>query len=225
MVLVAPGEMLRALAERVAGDAAEVMPFTELDALPALEAILERKPAVVAIERSVATSPRGAALINRISADPLLAGTEIRLVGHDATYTPYVAPAPGGDGTQPEADTGTVATLSPPTDYRGTRRVPRIKLAGQRTVQIDGNQAQLIDLSSAGAQVVSVPILKPNQRVRVSLSDEGGVIRVTAAIAWASFEIAPKTGPRYRAGLEFVNVEPQTTEAILAYCARYKQHS
>jgi hypothetical protein len=222
MVLVAPGEMLRALAERVAGDAAEVMPFAELDALPALEAILTRKPAVVAIERSFATTARGSALINRINSDPDLEGTEIRLVGHDATYTPYAAAEAEADDTQPEAGGGTVATLSPPSDYRGTRRTPRIKLAGQRTVQVDGNQAQLVDLSSSGAQVVSGPILKPNQRVRVSLADEGGVLRVTAVIAWASFEIAPKTGPRYRAGLEFVNVEPQTAAALEAYCARYK---
>ena len=222
MVLVAPGEILRALSERVAGDAEEVVSFTELDALAALEAVIERRPEVVAIEKTFSTTNRGAALLHRIGSDPELTGVEIRLVGHDATYTPYVAPLIESDDG---AEAGPAPAATPPADYRGTRRAARVKLAGQRTVQVDGNQAQLIDLSPVGAQVISGPILKPNQRVRVSLPDEHGVIRVNAVIAWAAFEIAPKTGPRYRAGIEFLNVEPQTTQALEAYCHKYKHSS
>ena len=35
-------------------------------------------------------------------------------------------------------------------------------------IQLDGNPAQVIDLSVIGAQVISPTILRPNQRVRIS---------------------------------------------------------
>jgi len=73
-------------------------------------------------------------------------------------------------------------------------------------VTIDGNPASLINLSVVGAQVVSPTILKPNQRVRMTLQDPRGPIRVMAGVAWAAFEM-PKTGPRYRAGIEFFDAE------------------
>ena len=45
-------------------------------------------------------------------------------------------------------------------------------------VLVDGDPAQLIDLSVMGAQVVSTTVLKPNQRVRFVLSDAGrGTVR------------------------------------------------
>lgn len=215
MVLVAPGEILRALAERLSGDADEIVPFAELDALAALETVLTRRPEVVAVERLFAATPRGAALLGRIDSDPDLSGIEIRLVGHDASYTPYVRP----DAEAPVRAHPSTAAI----DRRGTRRAPRVKMTGHQAALIDGNQAQVIDLSTAGAQVISTPVLKPNQRVRVSLTDEGRVIRVNAVIVWASFEIAPKTGPRYRAGLEFLNVDPATVEALIALCHKRRE--
>ena len=58
------------------------------------------------------------------------------------------------------------------------------------SVLLDGNAARLVDLSEVGAQVVSSTVLKPNQRVRVALTDDHGALRFNAAVAWASFEIA-----------------------------------
>jgi len=49
--------------------------------------------------------------------------------------------------------------------------------------------------------------LKPNQRVRLWLHDPTRPIRFSGSVAWAAFEI-PKTGPRYRAGIEFVDASP-----------------
>ena len=69
-------------------------------------------------------------------------------------------------------------------------------------VQVDGASAEVIDLSVIGAQIVSPSALRPQQRVRITLADDGGVVRINAAVAWASFEI-PKSTPRYRAGIEF----------------------
>jgi hypothetical protein len=81
-------------------------------------------------------------------------------------------------------------------------------------VLVDGNAATLIDMSPLGAQVVSLTVLKPNQRVRVTLADEAGTLRMSALIAWASFEIPPAAGPRYRAGLEFVNADAAALNAF-----------
>ena len=47
----------------------------------------------------------------------------------------------------------------------------------------DGNAATLVDLSTIGAHVVSQTILKPNQRVRMVLSDEHGAVRFNAVVA------------------------------------------
>ena len=49
--------------------------------------------------------------------------------------------------------------------------------------------------------------------------DEQGDIRFGAAVAWASFEYSPKSGPRYRAGIEFINANPA---AVDAYSSRHK---
>ncbi len=86
---------------------------------------------------------------------------------------------------------------------------------------MDGNVAILGDLSTIGAQVVSPTILKPNQRVRMALNDDLGNVRFNAAVAWASFEIPPSSGPRYRAGLAFVDAD---APAVDAFCIRHRQH-
>jgi PilZ domain-containing protein len=115
-----------------------------------------------------------------------------------------------------DADTATSAAGSPALDH-GTRRAPRFKIASNIDVLIDGNPAALVELSSVGAQVVSPTILKPNQRVRMVLTDEGSTIRVSASVAWAAFEI-PTGGPQYRAGIEFLDAD---AAAIDSFCQRH----
>jgi hypothetical protein len=73
-------------------------------------------------------------------------------------------------------------------------------------VVVDGKPASLVDLSVVGAMVVSPTILRPNQRLRMSLPDAARPIRFSAGVAWAAFEM-PKTGPRYRAGIEFFDAD------------------
>jgi PilZ domain-containing protein len=87
-------------------------------------------------------------------------------------------------------------------------------------VLVDGNLALLVDLSTIGAQVLSPTVLKPNQRVRMALSDEHSSVRFNASVAWASFEIPRNTNPRYRAGIEFIDADKS---AVNAYLARHKQ--
>ena len=85
-VLVAPSDLLPGLKERAGAVDGEVLTFTDADALRALEAITQRRPQVVALERMFAVTPRGAALINRIKADPTLRQSEIRVIAHNSDY-------------------------------------------------------------------------------------------------------------------------------------------
>jgi hypothetical protein len=82
-------------------------------------------------------------------------------------------------------------------------------------VLIDGNLATLIDVSAIGAQVMSPTILRPNQRVRLTLQDPARPLRVAAGVAWALFEM-PKDGSRYRAGLEFFDVDTAAVSSWIA---------
>ena len=216
-VLIAAPEHLQALMEREEFSGAQAFPAQE--ALRALEVITRKRPDIVALERMFAATTRGAALINRIKADPKLSTCEIRIIAHDSEYSPVPpgAPAPAVDGS-------VVAVAAPPPpaaplDQRGTRRAPRVRIVDGVEVAIDGNVATLVDLSVIGAQVVSPTILKPNQRVRVSMGDSNKPLRFSAAVAWASFELAA-TGPRYRAGLEFFDAD---AKGIQKFCDAKKK--
>jgi hypothetical protein len=195
-VIVAAPEYLPALQEQ--GEFGDALAFSDADALKALEAITRDRPKVIALEKQFAATSRGAALIKRIKADPKLRKCEIRVVSHEGESE---------DVTQPEPASQS-AEAAPPAklDQRGTRRAPRVKIVDGVEVLIDGSPAVLIDLSVVGAQVVSPTILRPNQRVRMILPDEERPIRCVAGVAWAAFEM-PKSGPRYRAGIEFFDAE------------------
>lgn len=218
-MLIAGADLLPALTKRMESDGGgEVLAFTDVEALKALQAITKRRPAVVALERLFAATPRGAALINRIKADPSLVDSEVRVVAPDAEFT-RVAPrrAPAGLTSGGAATATEVAAPAQPLDFQGTRRAPRFRVRPSLDVLVDGNVATLVDVSMVGAQVVTAAVLKPNQRIRVALTEGDGAIRFNASVAWAKFEIPPKSGPRYRAGIEFLDANQA---AVDAYCSR-----
>jgi CHASE2 domain-containing sensor protein len=194
-VIVAAPECLPALQEQ--GDFGNALAFSDADALKALEAITRNRPKVIALEQQFAATSRGVALIKRIKADPKLRTCEIRIVSRDGENEQV---------GQPEPTPAVVESTPVKLDQRGTRRAARAKIVDGVEVLIDGSPATLIDLSVVGAQVVSPTILRPNQRVRMILPDEERPIRCVAGVAWAAFEM-PKTGPRYRAGIEFFDAE------------------
>ena len=215
-VLIAAAEYLPALLDRIdMGDAAA---FSDVDALRALDTIVRERPNVIAIERLFAASSRGNALINRIKADPLLASCEIRVLAYDSQVRPTTrmpepfTPPPSVPSSPPAsgAARAPVSTVVPITalDPQGTRDVGRVTVQDDVEVLVDGNPATLVDVSLRGAQVVSQSVLKPNQRVRMWLHDPMRPIRFSGLVAWASFEM-PAAGPRYRAGIEFVDASPE----------------
>jgi hypothetical protein len=90
-------------------------------------------------------------------------------------------------------------------------------------ILVDGSPARLVNLSTVGAQVLSTGVLKPNQRVRVSMVDERLTLRFHATVVWAAFEM-PKgaTAPRYRAGMDFAGAD---ADGIADYAARHRRPS
>jgi hypothetical protein len=200
-LLIGPQALASSLARHPGTDGTEIVVFPEDQVCEAVEHIVRRRPRVVAMPEKFAFSPRGTALTHRITADAQLAGTEILMI--DASGTAVALPLAAR------------ATWLP-LDGAGTRRVPRILMREGLDVQVDGGAACLVDLSTLGAQVVSPTVLKPRQRVRVVLAVEPYTIRAVGSVAWALFEI-PKGGglPRYRAGLEFSEADP---EPLLQFC-------
>jgi hypothetical protein len=210
LVLIAEPEQLEIL--RTRPEFGDALAFTDIDTPAALEAILIHRPPVIAIERVFAAKSRGAALINRIKADGSLDGCEIRIVAHDSDFSRVASRQPAATGL----GGGGTAVAAPPLvlDQKGTRRAPRYRIIAGIEVLIDGNPALLVDMSMVGAQVVSNTLLKPNQRVRLSFIESAKAVRFSAGVAWSSFEL-PKGEPRYRAGIEFFDADP---DAVGRFC-------
>ena len=220
VVLIAEPDQLGTLQGRP--EYTDAQAFTDAETPAALEAIISGRPDIVAIERLFAKKSRGAALINRIKADSSLETVEIRIVSADSG----AAKAAGRGGSAAEKTAASaaseksggtataVAAPLAPLDQKGTRRAQRFKIIEGIEVLIDGNPAMLVDLSTVGAQVVSGTLLKPNQRVRLSFLEGAKNVRFSAGVAWSAFEL-PKAGPRYRAGIEFFDADP---DAVGRFC-------
>jgi hypothetical protein len=240
-VIIAAANLTPSLCERLA-DEGELLTFADTEPIQALQTILEQRPRLIVLERLFAATPRGAALINRIKTDPQVSQAEIRVMSHTGDYTrvvsrgaaaePAAATAPAHvapaqavvEEAEVESDSGDapVATVDAPRqlDWHGTRRAPRFRIRQGVEIQLDGNPANLVDLSVMGAQVISATILRPNQRVRISVPTDDFVMRFRGAVAWAKFELPkPTEPPRYRAGVEFNDAD---VTAMDDYCAKHK---
>jgi hypothetical protein len=199
IVLIGPADALPSLQERL-DPSAEVQTFNDSEALEALDHIIRTKPVLVAIEDEFSGSSRGLALINRIKDDSTLAGVEVRVMAQNAAQNRVAIKR-----NSHKSGSHAVAVVEPKKalDQRGTRRALRSRIKDGVEIAVDGNPAALIDLSTAGAQVVSSTVLKPNQRVRVVMGDGRAAVKCSGAVAWASFEMPKGLPTRYRAGIDF----------------------
>ena len=148
-------------------------------------------------------------MINRISDDPALAFCEVRVIAHDSELVAAKRGGGGGGGTAVAVDDAKAAF-----DMKGTRRAPRFRMKDGVEANIDGTAAMLVDLSTVGAQVISPSVLKPNQRIRVTLGDSKAAVHCKASIAWASFEMPKGLPPRYRAGVDFITPDSEQVDAF-----------
>jgi hypothetical protein len=230
-LVIAAHNLMPALRERVEVEG-KVLTYPDTEPIQALQTIMEQRPDLVVLERLFAATPRGAALINRIKSDPQLAHVEVRVMSHTGDYSRQVvkpsAPRPSAKPPRDPDETATeidaigapVATEEAPRslDWHGTRRAPRFRVKTGIELQLDGNPALVIDLSTVGAQVISPTVLRPNQKVRINLPNDDFTLRFRGAIAWAKFELPqpPAKAPQYRAGVEFVDGDARAIDSIIA---------
>jgi len=87
-------------------------------------------------------------------------------------------------------------------------------------MRVDGNPTTLVELSGTGAQVVASAALGLNRRVRLVMGKAPDIIRCSGVVVWVSFELRGKSAPRYRAGVQFKDVD---LEAVEAFILRHRQ--
>jgi PilZ domain len=226
IVLIGPRDALAKLREQLATEN-EVQTFTDHDVREAVEFIATARPAIVALEEEFAVSARGEALIGRITDDPALTSCDVRVLSREPRLRTAAAPAPAAGGGGTKAATGpsessssattapaALATVEPALDQRGTRRAPRVRVMSGVPVTVDGNAAELVDISAVGAQVVSKIILRPNQRVRLALPEGKRSLRCAGSVVWATFEMPQGQQPRYRAGLKLSGIEGESLQSF-----------
>jgi hypothetical protein len=226
-VVISAEALMQELVERLRleGVEGDLRTFPDSEPIPALQAIIQAPPDLIVLERLFAATPRGAALINRIKTDPALGTCEVRVLSHSGDYArvvvaptqPAAALAAGGHahgGGEPAAAADTPVNM----DWHGTRRGQRYHVRPGIEMQFDGNPATIVDLSAYGAQVVSPTVLRPNQKVRISLPSDEFVMRFRGTIVWAQFELTRI--PQYRAGVEFTDADAR---ALDLFCMKNKQ--
>lgn len=199
------------------------MHFTPGSVGSAMEAVRNYKPRTIAIDAVFGQTPMGVAFIDRVDALGIQGSTIKLIVEHDGRWitaarhgaptSMVVVPEPP-EPPRVEAPAPIIAAPPPiaapirepgsSAGPAGTRRVPRFAMQGAVDALVESGRASVIDMSALGAQLVSVPALRPNQRIMVGLPDDHVTLNVIALVAWSSFERPTKEiEPYYRAGIEF----------------------
>jgi hypothetical protein len=208
IVIVRP-EHLTSLKKRLA-EADTVAVFSESEILQVQDSLLARPPDVLVMHSAFATTSRGATLVAALKAKPRDTGTSIRVFIEDEVKSPLILTETGLAANE------ALLEASRPLDRAGTRQAARYPM-NRRAVSINGEAAQLIDLSISGAQVQAASRLRPMKVVRFVLANDPSDLRFQGTVAWA---IAVPSGGaiQYRAGVEFVNPDKKQ---LAKFCEKH----
>jgi hypothetical protein len=215
-LIVVVADALRLRAIRLAGHFhGRVLYFSDTNLISAFESIRAHEPAVVALEGHFAHTGHGRAFAERLQ-KLALPGLEVHLV----TFSNGAWSTGPLSGPRPAAGVSAAAAAAQAEAIAvNTRRVPRFPVVNHLQLKIDGQSTSLVDMSVMGAQVISTPTLRPNQKLKVTLPDEGdSLLSVSGVVAWSFFEM-PSNAPRpyYRAGMEFTDA---AMTALEGFCKR-----
>jgi PilZ domain len=195
-----------------------LMPFASNSLASAIASIRAYRPKTVAVEAVFAETPAGIGFIEQ--AEPLVRGI-LLVVEHDGKWiaTPRGNGRSASNGSRREAKIvapsprQVAAVVAPPVEPANTRRAPRFMVREQLEVIVESGHASLVDLSVLGAQIVSLPVLRPNQKLKIDLTDTNDGVSVIAQVAWSLFEKpTAQAEPYYRVGLEFTGAARQALE-------------
>jgi PilZ domain-containing protein len=199
-----------------------VVQFTNFNLSTALAAIQTDEPCVVAIDALLVQTQQGLGFIKRVES-LAKAGFAIRLVvrGNRAWTTTEHDVRPSTDETPiarasvPPSRPAAVAAAKTGTN---TRRAPRFPMLDALNAAVEGGQASLVNISVLGAQVMSQPVLRPGQTVKIALPDNNQMLHLTAHVAWSMFQQTKQGTVAYRAGVAFTDAAQETLDD---YCRRY----
>jgi PilZ domain len=209
LAIISPPEHVRALRKRL-GDDPAVAVFADTESLQALESIATKRPQIVAINRTFAHTARGAALVAQLKSDARLSGIDVRVLIEDENKVPLMIT----DRT-PSAEKGLMET-SRPLGHAGTRSALRYVM-DRRDIVVNGERSALIDLSATGAQVLLPTRVRPNEPVRLVLTDQSGDARMGGTIVW-SVAVPTAGSIQYRAGIKLAKPDPNWIER---YCREF----
>jgi len=171
-VLIGAANLLPTLKDQTADLNGEVLAFSDVEAIRALEAIVRRRPRTVALERMFSTTPRGVALINRIKSDPALTDLEIRVLTHDPEYRrlipepapPPVPIVPAEPSPAPVPDIPAPVAVAPPVS------APPPVDAPARVISLPPIAASLPPLAAPPAVAAPPVVVEPPTAPAVKLS-------------------------------------------------------
>lgn len=211
VVVIARAEQAAGLRKRLAADSTVAL-FSDAEALKALEAVLGQAPRILALDRAFAATARGAALVRQVKAEEHDCATEIRVLAEDEDNQPLIL-------SSRLASVESVMRASHPLDYCGTRRALRFKVVDAVRLAVNGERGRLVNLSFAGAQLVLPVRIRPEEALRITLTEAlaEDETRVRGVVAWCTVE---PTGSIiiYRAGVEFTDADTHRLEDL---CIRY----
>ena len=193
----------------------EIHVFAHSDAIKAIQRITRDRPRLVMLARAFADTSRGAALVHTIKTDHTLANTQIRVISRAGDYGRLLR------RTEPNAASeAALPGEALPSDHLGSRAAHRYKLQSDFELRVAGNLATVVELSATGVRVVGSTALRLNQRVRLVMGTAPDVVRCSGQVVWVTFEPRGRSTPRYRAGVQFIDTDP---EAIEAFALRHKR--
>jgi len=182
--------------------------FTNRDLSAALEAVKTHQPRMIAIDALVAQTQQGIGFIKRLEGLAMPRCAMVLIVRADGGWrTAPFEPPPDANPAISIAGSKTARPVIVPASLpaTNTRRAPRFPMLDAIDAAVEGAQASLINISVLGAQVVSLPVLRPGQTVKVALPDTHDTLRLTAHVAWSVFEQNKQGIAVYRAGMSFTD--------------------
>jgi hypothetical protein len=199
-----------------------VVHFTNFNLSSALEAIKTDEPRIVAIDALLVQTQQGLGLMKHVES-LAKAGCAIRLIVRSNrawTTTEHDAQPPAAEPAiaRASATASRPAVVAAAKTGVNTRRAPRFPMLDSLNAGVEGGQASLVNISVLGAQVVSLPVLRPGQTVKIALPDKNEMLRLTAHVAWSTFHQTKQGTVAYRAGVAFTDAAQETLDD---YCRRY----
>src|SRR3989442_13741128 len=173
-----------------------MMPCTSAALASSIASIQAYRPKIIAIDAIFAETLSGAAFIDQI--DPLTRGGSsiLLIVEHDGqwvtmpqssggsrTQSPRVAvtgsePRIIRPSTQAVAAVSNIVAVAPHSEPVNTRRAPRFLVRDRLDVILGRGHASLMDMSALGAQNVSLPGLRPPQKIKGEFTDADEELKV-----------------------------------------------